>query len=87
MSLQESIDKVYQELMAMTPEEIRAELEKPVENGIGDLLVSAGVDLVSFLKTSNKKMQSDAGVDGCNVCGTRNLACRYCFHCGRKLRR
>ena len=55
MSLQQSMDKVFQEIMAMSPEEFYIELNKPVENGIGDWLVDAGIDLCEFIKPHNKK--------------------------------
>jgi len=50
MSLQEAIDQVYNELISMTAEEIREEIEKPIKNGVGDLLVDAGVDFFCFAK-------------------------------------
>ena len=51
LTLQESMDQVFSELMNMTLEEFRVELDKPVENGIGDLLVESGIDLVAMLKS------------------------------------
>ena len=88
MNQKDVIKKVFDRLMAMPAEQLRAEIKKFGVDGIGTFLEENGIDLCEQLKTPNKSIQTDAGIGACSICTQfAGKDGNYCPNCGRKLRR